>query len=149
MSEKKSGIGRTLRLIAAGFIVYLFVLPLIPKFWSAAHDLNQIEPNLLIVGLGLQAFSLFAYSKLTQAALGEHGADLPVLRLFRIQLSTKALGNIMPGGSAASTAPIATRAVARRTNMPIRNNAANGPRNMLNMRGSRSKIRSSGCPALK
>ena len=47
---------------------------------------------------------LFRSSKLTQAALGEHGADLPVLRLFRIQLSTKALGNIMPGGSAASTA---------------------------------------------
>ena len=104
MSEKKSGLGRTLRLIAAGFVVYLFVLPLIPKFWSAAHDLNKIEPNLLIVGLGLQAFSLFAYSKLTQAALGEHGSTLPILRLFRIQLSTKALGNIMPGGSAASTA---------------------------------------------
>jgi uncharacterized membrane protein YbhN (UPF0104 family) len=104
MSEKKSGLGRTLRLIAAGFVVYVFVLPLIPKFWSAAHDLNKIEPNLLIVGLGLQAFSLFAYSRLTQAALGEHGRDIPILRLFRIQLSTKALGNIMPGGSAASTA---------------------------------------------
>ena len=104
MSEKKSGLGRTVRLIAFGFIVYIFVLPLIPKFWNAAHDLNRIEPNLLVVGLGLQAFSLFAYSKLTQAALGEHGTDLTVTRLFRIQLSTKALGNIMPGGSAASTA---------------------------------------------
>ena len=104
MSEKKSGLGRTLRFTAAAFVIYLFVLPLIPKFWSAAHDLNRIEPNLLVVGLGLQAFSLFAYSMLTKAALGEHGDDLPVLRLFRIQLSTKALGNIMPGGSAASTA---------------------------------------------
>ena len=104
MSEKKTGLGRTVRWTAFGFVVYLFVLPLIPKFWSAAHDLNRIEPNLLVVGLGLQGFSLFAYSKLTQAALGEHGSDLPVLRLFRIQLSTKALGNIMPGGSAASTA---------------------------------------------
>lgn len=104
MSEKKSGLGRTLRFTAAAFVIYIFVLPLIPKFWSAAHDLNRIEPNLLVVGLGLQAFSLFAYSMLTKAALGEHGDDLPVLRLFRIQLSTKALGNIMPGGSAASTA---------------------------------------------
>ena len=104
MSEKKSGLGRTLRFTAAAFVIYLFVLPLIPKFWSAAHDLNRIEPNLLVVGLGLQAFSLFAYSMLTKAALGEHGDDLPVLRLFRVQLSTKALGNIMPGGSAASTA---------------------------------------------
>lgn len=104
MSERKSGIGRTVRFLLAALIVYLFVLPLVPKFWTAAHDLRRIDPNLLVVGLGLQAFSLFAYSLLTKAALGDHGDDLPVLRLFRIQLSTKALGNIMPGGSAASTA---------------------------------------------
>ena len=104
MAERKSGIGRTLRFLAAAFIIYVFVLPLIPKFWTAAHDLRRIDPNLLVVGMGLQVFSLFAYSLLTKAALGEHGEDVPVMRLFRIQLSTKALGNIMPGGSAASTA---------------------------------------------
>lgn len=104
MSERKSGIGRTVRFLLAALVVYLFVLPLVPKFWSAAHDLGRIDPNLLVVGLGMQGFSLFAYSLLTKAALGEHGDDLPLLRLFRIQLSTKALGNIMPGGSAASTA---------------------------------------------
>lgn len=102
--KKKSGIGRTVRFLLAALVVYLFVLPLIPKFWTAAHDLHRIEPNLLAVGLALQAFSLYAYSLLTKAALGEHGDDIPVARLFRIQLSTKALGNIMPGGSAASTA---------------------------------------------
>ena len=105
MSEKKRfGIGRTVRFVGVALVAYLFVLPLIPKFWAAAHDLDRIEPNLMFVGLGLQAFSLYAYSLLTKAALGEHGEGLTVGRLFRIQLSTKALGNIMPGGSAASTA---------------------------------------------
>ena len=104
MSERKSGIGRTVRFIIAAFVIYVFVLPLVPKFWSAAHDLRRVEPNLLFVGLALQTVSLYAYSLLTKAALGEHGAGLPTRRLFRIQLSTKALGNIMPGGSAASTA---------------------------------------------
>ena len=104
MSERKSGIGRTLRFLVAAFVIYVFVLPLLPKFWSAAHELGRIKPDLLVLGLGLQMVSLLAYSLLTKAALGAHGDGLPTMRLFRIQLSTKALGNIMPGGSAASTA---------------------------------------------
>ena len=47
---------------------------------------------------------MFAYSLLTKAALGEEGEKISSLRLYRIQLSTKALGNIVPGGSAASSA---------------------------------------------
>jgi len=102
--RRKSGIGRTAYWVVAALVVYLFVLPLLPKLREAAGDLNRIEPNLLIVGVGLQAVSLLCYSLLTRAALGEQGDHIPLLRLFRIQLSTKALGNIMPGGSAASTA---------------------------------------------
>lgn len=95
---------RTIKFVLAGAVVYFFVLPLIPGFRSAVHDLNRTDPVLLIVGIGLQGFSLFSYSLLTKAALGEHGHEVSSLRLFRIQLSTKALGNIVPGGSAASSA---------------------------------------------
>ncbi len=102
--RRKSGVWRTVWWVVAALVVYLFVVPLLPKFREAAGDLNRIEPNLLIVGVGLQVVSLLCYSLLTRAALGEEGHKVPLLRLFRIQLSTKSLGNIMPGGSAASTA---------------------------------------------
>lgn len=101
---RRPRVPRTIKFLLAAFVVYFFVLPLIPGFREAIADLNQIDPYLLIVGLGLQGFSLLAYTLLTRAALVEHGDEIGVLRLFRIQLSTKALGNIVPGGSAASTA---------------------------------------------
>ena len=97
-------VSRALQFVVLGAIVYFFVLPLIPGFRDAVRDLKNVDPNLLFVAIGLQGFSLLAYSMLTKAALGDHGAGISVLRLFRIQLSTKALGNIVPGGSAASTA---------------------------------------------
>ncbi|MEY3805243.1 MAG: hypothetical protein RIR69_55 [Actinomycetota bacterium] len=102
--QKRSGFRRTLQIVLAAAVVYFFVLPLIPGFRQAVRDLYTIDPYLLAVGLGLQALSLFCYSALTRAALGDEGDKIGVLRLFRIQLSTKALGNIVPGGSAASSA---------------------------------------------
>lgn len=102
--KKPKTFRRTLQILAVGVVVYFFVIPLIPGFRQAIDDLHTINPYLLISGIGLQGFSLFAYSLLTKAALGEHGDDISSSRLFRIQLSTKALGNIVPGGSAASSA---------------------------------------------
>ena len=87
-----------------GFIIYFFVLPLIPGFREAVSDLRTIDPYLLCAGIGFQALALLAYSLLTKAALGDEGERIGLLRLYRIQLSTKALGNIVPGGSAASSA---------------------------------------------
>lgn len=106
MAEKKKsgGFRRTLQIVLFAAVVYFFVLPLIPGFRQAVKDLYKIDPYLLAVGMGLQALSLFAYSALTRAALGDEAEKIGVLRLFRIQLSTKALGNIVPGGSAASSA---------------------------------------------
>ncbi len=97
-------LSRTFQIVLGGFVVYFFVLPLIPGFRNAVNKLQTIDPYLLIAGLGFQGLALFAYSLLTKAALGEEGEKISSLRLYRIQLSTKALGNIVPGGSAASSA---------------------------------------------
>lgn len=102
--KKPKTFRRTFQILAVGVVVYFFVIPLIPGFRQAIDDLHTINPYLLASGIGLQGFSLFAYSLLTKAALGDHGDDISSARLFRIQLSTKALGNIVPGGSAASSA---------------------------------------------
>lgn len=85
-------------------IVYFFVLPLIPGFRNAATELLHVRPDLLFAGLALQIGAWWAYSMLTMAALGDAGQDISKMRMFRIQMSTKALSNIVPGGSAAGSA---------------------------------------------
>ena len=102
--KKRPAFLRPIQVVLVGAIVYFFILPLIPGFRAAVNDLHTIDPYLLFVGIGFQALSLLAYSLLTKAALGESGHGISTLRLYRIQLSTKALGNIVPGGSAASSA---------------------------------------------
>jgi uncharacterized protein (TIRG00374 family) len=95
---------RGLKVMFALIAIYFFVFPLIPGFNRALKDLSQVEPWLLIVGLALQAAALLSYSLLTHSTLDEMGQHVSVLRMWRIQLSTRALGNIMPAGSAASSA---------------------------------------------
>lgn len=102
--RRVSAVWRTFKWVLAAAFVYFFVLPLIPGFREAVSDLHDIDPRLLAAGIGFQGFSLLAYSLLTKAALSDHGDGIGTLRLFRIQLSTKAIGNIVPGGSAASSA---------------------------------------------
>jgi hypothetical protein len=97
-------LSRTFQIVLGGFVIYFFVLPLVPGFRNAVNKLHTIDPYLLVAGIGFQGLALFAYSLLTKAALGEEGEKISSLRLYRIQLSTKALGNIVPGGSAASSA---------------------------------------------
>lgn len=105
MAEKKyPGFRRTVKTILVLAVFYFFVLPLIPGFREALDRIGSVNKGLLTVGLALEAAALFAYTLLTRAALGDEADHMSSLRLFRIQLSTKALGNIMPGGSAASSA---------------------------------------------
>ncbi len=94
----------SLKLVAFLLIVNYIVLPLLPNFRNAMDELRSVSPLLLGAGLALQMAALYCYSLLTKAALGEAGHSVSRLRLFRIQMSTKALSNIVPGGSAAGPA---------------------------------------------
>ena len=94
----------TLKVGAFALVVYIFVLPLIPGFRDAAHELTRVDPFFLVLGLALQIASWYTYSLLTRSALGDGRGHISRLRMFRIQMSTKALSNIVPGGSAASSA---------------------------------------------
>ncbi len=102
--EQKFKYLRTAKMVTLFAVIYFFVLPLVPGFRQAINQISEVDPGMLFVGVGLQAFSLLAYTLLTRAALGQEASKISTTRLFRIQLSTKALGNIMPGGSAASSA---------------------------------------------
>jgi uncharacterized protein (TIRG00374 family) len=94
----------TVKLLAFAAVLYYFVVPLIPDFQNAWSELQRVQPVLLVVGLGLELVALYCYAPLMKAALGEAGGPLSHGRLFRIQMSTRALSSIVPGGSAASSA---------------------------------------------
>ena len=95
---------KALKYVLIAAVLYFFVLPLIPGFRNAVSNLGQINVWLLMLGLGLEIGALFCYSLLTHAALGPQADRISIWRLFRIQLSTKSVGNLVPGGSAASSA---------------------------------------------
>jgi len=93
-----------LKWVIFAIIIYFFVLPLIPGFGKAFSELAKVRPSLLVFGLGLELAALFAYSLLTHAALGDSRHSISIWRLFRIQLSTKSVSEVLPAGSAASSA---------------------------------------------
>ncbi|MFZ9630365.1 MAG: lysylphosphatidylglycerol synthase transmembrane domain-containing protein [Ilumatobacteraceae bacterium] len=94
----------TLKFVALLLVVWFVLLPLIPGMRKAVSDLREVNPWMLGLGLVLQMMALYCYSLLTKAALGDAGESVTRWRLFRIQLSTRALSSVVPGGSAASSA---------------------------------------------
>lgn len=94
----------TLKLLAFVTVVYIATYTIVPGFREATGKLRTVNPALLGLGLGLEISALFAYTLLTRAALGDEGKEISRGRLFRIQMSTKALSSIVPGGSAAGSA---------------------------------------------
>ncbi|HZY07970.1 MAG TPA: hypothetical protein VFE69_09505, partial [Ilumatobacteraceae bacterium] len=94
----------TLKLLAGVTIVYFAAVTVVPGVREAASKLSKVNPTLLGLGLLLELAALFAYTLLTRAALGDEGEKISRMRLFRIQMSTKALSSIVPGGSAAGSA---------------------------------------------
>jgi putative heme transporter len=95
-------IWRSLKILIFIFVLYYLVLPQIGGLRSAVDELVVVNPILLVIGLALQGGALASYSMMTRAAL-PHGA-IPYNRLLRIQLATKAVANMVPGGSAAGSA---------------------------------------------
>lgn len=94
----------TIKVLAFAAVIYFLVLPLIPGFRSAANEITKVQPVFLVVGLVLQILAWLSYALLTRSALGDSGHRVSFGRMFRIQMSTKALSNIVPGGSAAGSA---------------------------------------------
>lgn len=93
----------TLKLLLFAAVIYLFVIPLIPDFQAALEEIRQVRPGLLLLGLGLEIAALWCYAPLTKAALGDTGSGVTRWRLFRIQMSARALSSIVPGGNAAGS----------------------------------------------
>ena len=85
-------------------VFWLFVLPIVPGFGDALSKLGEVKTSWLLLGVALEFAALFCYSMLTHVALGQDSDKVNIFTLFRIQLSTRSLGSLVPGGSAASNA---------------------------------------------
>lgn len=85
-------------------VFWLFILPIVPGFGDALSKLGEVEPSWLFLGIALEFAALLCYSMLTHVALGQDSDKVRIFTLFRIQLSTRSLGSLVPGGSAASNA---------------------------------------------
>ena len=100
---RRRALANSFKVLATLIVVYFIILN-IPGLRNAVDQLSEVEPALLAVGLALELIALFCYSGMTRVALGPAGHDFPVTRMFRIQLSTRALASLVPGGSAAGSA---------------------------------------------
>lgn len=95
---------RAIKVTAFLIVLWFFILPLIPGFSNAARELRNVDPTLLLLGVVLELAALFCYAPLTRVVLGPAGRGLSLMRLYRIQLATRAMANVVPGGSAAGSA---------------------------------------------
>jgi putative heme transporter len=88
----------------AVFLVLLkvFGMTALTRGREGFRQLFDVSPGLLITGLVLEAAALVAYSFMTRSAIAKNAPKVPTL--LRIQLSTKALSNTIPGGGAAGPA---------------------------------------------
>jgi uncharacterized protein (TIRG00374 family) len=91
---------RTLLVVVVLFIIYYLVLPQWAQSRDSADLIRQVNPVLLVVAVVLEVAALLAYTMLTKATLPAE-PRLSVFTIFRIQLATKAITNVVPGGSAA------------------------------------------------
>ena len=101
-SAARRTLRRSLKIVLFLFVLYQFGLPALGGLRKAVHKLAQVNFLLLVLGLGLEFAALLAYSQLTRTALPPGVTSLPLLT--RIQVATKALTNVVPGGSAAGSA---------------------------------------------
>ena len=92
-------IRRSLKIAVALFALYYIALPAGLTAWTNVGRLRDIQPMYLLVGVGLEMMALVAYAQLMRVALPN--GSISLFRMVRIQLATKSLTNVVPGGSAA------------------------------------------------
>jgi len=91
------------RLLILALLVEYLVVPQLAGPRKVISLIDQVNPLLLLAGVGLEAGALFAYSRLTQSVLPP-SSPVKFFTIFRIQMTTLSVSHCAPGGSAAGTA---------------------------------------------
>jgi putative heme transporter len=99
-----SALPRSVRRIVLGLVLLLVIEYLVlPQIAGARRSLGLLsEVNLwyVLAGVGLEVASLVAYAQLTRGVLPRTAAPR-LWTLLRIQVSTRAVSHVVPGGAAA------------------------------------------------
>ena len=106
-SESRSGstraaLKRALKIAVLLVLINFLGIPALIGVRNAVNRLADVQLGWLALGVGLQFAALLAYTQLM--ATGLPTRSVSISRLFRIQLATKSLTNVVPGGSAAGAA---------------------------------------------
>lgn len=99
-SPSRRAVKRTLLTVIMLFVIYYLVLPQLARGREAADLLARVNPFLLVLALGLEISALLSYTVLTKVTLPLE-PRLSLFTVFRIQLATRSVTNLVPGGSAA------------------------------------------------
>lgn len=91
------------RLLLLALIIEYLVVPQLAGPRKVGQLVTQVNPLLLLAGVGLEGASLLAYAQLTRTVL-PRGRELSLFRIFRIQMTTLSISHCAPGGSATGTA---------------------------------------------
>ena len=91
------------RLLILALLIEYLVVPQLAGPGKVIHLLTQVNPALLLAGVGLEAAALIAYGQLTRAVL-PGGERIGFWTIFRIEMTTLSVSHCAPGGSAAGTA---------------------------------------------
>ena len=97
------GIKRTVQIVLFWLVFNNLILPQLGGFKSALDTRHELNPVLLVLGLGFQLAALASYSR-SRGWRCRRASRPNLFRLVRIQLSTKSVTNLVPGGSAAGAA---------------------------------------------
>lgn len=94
---------RVAKLLAVALVVNYLVLPQLAGARRAWELVTEVQPLLLAAGLALQVGAYLAHAQLTRAVLPEeHRPSL--LGMARIEVASRAVSHVVPGGTAAGTA---------------------------------------------
>ncbi|TDT18414.1 hypothetical protein BDK89_4034 [Ilumatobacter fluminis] len=102
-SGRRRWLRLALRVVVWPAVIAAIVVPQLPRFREASVELQSISWERLVFGFVLVLASIACYSGLTRTGLGA-GDDVRHGTVFRIQLSTRALANVVPGGNATASA---------------------------------------------
>ena len=99
-STPARAVKRTIIILLMLFVLFYVVVPSWTAQQDTARQLRQVNPILLLLAVSLEISALVAYAILTRVTLPER-PRLGLWTVFRVQLATRAVTNVVPGGSAA------------------------------------------------
>jgi hypothetical protein len=91
------------RLLLLALIVEYLVVPQLAGPRKVVDLISQVNPLLLLAGVGLEAAALVSYAQLTRTVLPA-GHNQSLFTILRIELTTLSVSHCAPGGTATGTA---------------------------------------------